>query len=154
MSLMPTRVPAGENRPAHPANDLRREMDRLLADFLGHGSMPSRAEMAFIPRLNVSESPTEVTVTTELPGLAEDEVEVSLSQGRLVISGEKKAESEKKDAAFHVVERSYGRFSRAVELGSAFSPDGAAASFKNGILTVTVPRGTVEQSRKIDIKSG
>jgi HSP20 family protein len=100
----------------------------------------------------VSESEKDVTVTAEVPGMSEEDVEVTLSGGRLVISGEKKDEREEKDKSYHLVERSYGSFSRSVDLGDAVDAEKATADYKNGVLTVRVPKSTAARSRKIQIK--
>ena len=153
MSLIPWQDCGEKSEFGHPMAGLRREMSRLLDDFFGGGPLAGLQEGSFAPRLDVSETESEVTVTAELPGMEEKEVEVFLSGGRLVISGEKKTEREDKDRAFHVVERSCGKFSRAVDLGGSFDEGKAMASFKDGVLTVKVPRSGKAKPKKIDIKS-
>lgn len=153
MGLIPSRSGGEKSELGHPVAGFRREIDRLFDDFFGGGPLPSCMESVFVPRLNVSETETGLTVTAELPGLEETDVEVSVAQSRLIISGEKRIEKEEKGKAFHVVERSYGKFSRAVDLGGAFDEDKAAASFKNGVLTVNIPRSEKARPSNIHIQS-
>jgi HSP20 family protein len=87
-------------------------MERLFEDFsrdFGWGP-PAAAGVAMAPRVDVSETDTELKIEAELPGIDEKDVEVILSDGRLTIKGEKKQEKEEKKKDYHVVERSYGSF--------------------------------------------
>jgi HSP20 family protein len=129
---------------ANPFLALRREMNRLFDDvFRGFDLAPSRLDRRMMegsvgwPNLEVSEKADEITVAAELPGLDEKDVEIKLGEGMLVISGEKKHESEDKDRLFS--ERYYGRFERRIAVDD-IDPDKVSASFKNGVLTVTLPR--------------
>ena len=135
---------------ARPADLFDRQVDRLFGDFFG-GRL-ARSE-AFVPRLDVTADENRIVVAAELPGMDQKDLEVSLDHGRLTISGEKKDERDEKDKSYHVVERSYGRFSRTVELGDAVDVKKAAATYKDGILTVTVPKSEAAKPRKIDIQS-
>ena len=89
------------------------------------------------PHIEVSETDKEVNVNAELPGLEEKDVEVELAKGVLAIRGEKKAEAEDKERLFS--ERYYGRFERRIPVNEV-DQDKVAASFKNGVLTVTLPK--------------
>jgi HSP20 family protein len=128
-------------------------MDRLFDEFLGEWPSLGKSD-AFMPPLDVSESDKEVVVAVELPGMSEKDIEVSFSSGRLTISGEKTSEREEKNKAYHITERSSGRFSRTVELGESVDSDKASAAFKDGILTVKVPKVAGVSPRKIAIKTG
>jgi len=154
MNIIPRRKREEGGAP-HPMELFRRQMDRLFEDFWGHSGLMSRVadgEGAFLPRVDVAETDKEVVVTAELPGLSEKDVEVSLTRGQLVLSGQKQSEREEKDKSYHLVERSYGSFQRVVELPAALEEDKAQASFKNGVLTVKVPKGAESRSRKIQIQ--
>jgi len=154
MNLIPWGKRSDKAVVGHPINNLRQEMDRLFEDFLGDWPLlRSGGEPTFAPRLNVAESDTEFTVTTELPGMTEKDVEVSLSEGRLSISGEKKTEKEEKEKSYHLVERSYGKFSRLLDLGASVDAAKVAAVFKDGVLTVTVPKTEAAKPKKIDIST-
>jgi HSP20 family protein len=126
-----------------PFLTLHREMNRLFDDvFRGFDLSPAGANgflgrsMAW-PNVEVSETDTEMKVTAELPGLDEKDVEVELADGVLTIRGEKQTETEDKDRLFS--ERYYGRFERRIPVDEV-EQDKVAASFKNGVLTVALPK--------------
>ena len=134
----------------NPFLTLHREMNRLFDDaFRGFDvGFPSFGERQFgggfgWPNLEVSEGSNEVKDTAELPGLEEKDVDIHLADGVLTISGEKKTETEDKDRLFS--ERYYGRFERRIPVDDV-DVDKAKASFKNGVLTVTLPRLPAEKS--------
>jgi HSP20 family molecular chaperone IbpA len=94
----------------------------------------------YVPAVNVNETDNAFQVTAELPGLEPNDIELSFNRGSLTISGEKRQEHEEKQQGYHRVERSYGRFSRSVQLPEGVDGDKIEAGFKNGVLTVTVPK--------------
>lgn len=97
------------------------------------------------PRIEVNETDKEIVVSAEIPGLDEKDVELLISDGRLILRGEKKAEVEDKDRQFS--ERFYGRFERQIPLGVDIAEDKVEASFKNGVLKVTLPKGVAAQAK-------
>jgi HSP20 family protein len=153
----------GESLPSReiwePFSSLRRDMERAFENFSRDfgWSPPALAGMAEAPRVDVSETDSEVKIEAELPGVDEKDVEVVLSEGRLTIKGEKKQETEDKGDNYYRMERSYGKFSRVIPL-----PDGVVdnenvdATFKNGVLTITLPKLEEAQqiSRRITVNAG
>jgi HSP20 family protein len=143
-----------------PFGSLRRDMERLFEDFSREWGWSSPAapgtSMAASPKLDVSETETEVKVEAELPGVDEKDVEVTLSDGRLTIKGEKKQEKDEKKKDYHLVERSHGSFARTVGLPFEVDPEQVKASFANGVLTVTLPKPPEVKARdkKIQISKG
>jgi HSP20 family protein len=144
-----------------PIFSLHREMNRLFDDVFRSGGRALTQERAstqpafFNASMNVSETDKEVKVTVELPGVTEQDVDVTLDADVLTIRGEKKSEAERggEKESFHWIERSYGSFQRSLRLPYAVNPDEVQASFDNGVLTVTVPKSTQqERSRKIQIQ--
>jgi HSP20 family protein len=127
-------------KPFEDFSTLRREMDRVLEHFFGEPSGEERPLGTWTPRTDVKETNDSLTITAELPGLEAKGVDVALSGDMLTIKGEKKEEKEEKDEYHHVVERSYGAFSRMVRLPAPVAADKIKASFKNGVLTVTLPK--------------
>ena len=105
--------------------------------------------------MDVAEDGKEITLTAELPGLDEKDVEILLSNNVLTIKGEKKSEQEKKEKDYYRVERSYGSFSRTIPLPEGIDADKVNASFKKGVLTVTVPKLPEAQKevKKIAVKA-
>ena len=139
-------------------SSLHREINRVFDDF---GKMPSfglGAERPGLlsPRTDVTESDDEIQVTAELPGVTEADIDVSLSDDMLTIKAEKKSEKEEKDKERHVVERSYGMFQRSLRLPYAVDTDKIRAEYRNGVLTVTLPKPpeTQVKARRIEVKAG
>jgi HSP20 family protein len=140
-----------------PMMPLRREMTRLFDDFFRGWDMPAAFNGgALTPHVDVKESEKEIVVTAELPGVSEKDVEVSISGDMLTLKGEKKAEKEEKDENWHRIERRYGSFHRSFSLPSEVDAEKIVASYKNGVLTVTLPKSKAarEASRKIAVKAG
>jgi HSP20 family protein len=138
--------------PFDPFYTLHREMNRLFDDvFRGFGPLgrvgsPLMEGQLGWPRIELSETDKTVTVSAELPGLSEKDVQVEIANGILSIRGEKKAE--RSDESKFVSERYYGSFERQIPL-EGVEEDKAQADFKNGVLTVTLPKS--EQSTR-DVK--
>ena len=145
----------------NPFYALHREVDRLFDDFFGgSGLAPFNGGLmeqygAFNPRVDVTENEKEIKVAAELPGLDEKDVEVVLSNDMLTISGEKKAEKEDKGENYYRMERSYGSFQQVIPLSTEVEADKVEATFKNGVLQITLPKLHPGETakKKIQIKS-
>ena len=141
-----------------PFLSLHREVNRLFDDmFRGFGSgLPAFGRVSSFgggwPSVEISDGKKEVKVTAEVPGLEEKDIEVLLDGGVLTLKGEKRSETEDKDRQFS--ERYYGRFERRIPLGYEIEEDKIEARFKNGVLTVTLPKTAKAQSqaKRIEIK--
>jgi HSP20 family protein len=139
-------------RDSDPFMALHREVNRLFEDvfrgFDHFGRVPSltasRSSWGW-PNVEVSETEKEIRVTAELPGLAEKDVEVTLDDDVLTLRGEKRAESEDKERQFS--ERYYGQFERRIPLGVEVQEDKVEARFRNGVLTITMPKTEQAQSK-------
>lgn len=140
----------------NPFLSLHREMNRMFDDFFRDFDMrlpmTGRAFNGGWPDIDVSESDKEVTVTAELPGLEEKDIELLLDDGALTLKGEKRAESEDKER--QLSERYYGRFERRIPLDAEVQADKAEARFKNGVLTVTLPKNPDAQPKARRIAIG
>src|SRR6266436_1540603 len=126
----------------HPFLALHREMNRVFDDvFRGFDLAPfgsfRASEGLDWPNIDVDETETDIRVTAELPGLEEKDISLEIANGMLLISGEKKSKTEDRDRRFS--ERYYGRFERRIPLDDV-EQDKASASFKNGVLTVALPK--------------
>ena len=106
----------------------------------------------WVPAVDVKESEEAFVLHAELPGLGKDDVHVLLEDGVLRLSGERKFEKEDKKDNFHRIERAYGKFSRSFTLGSGVDASKVSASFKDGVLTVTVPKAAETKPRRIEIQ--
>ena len=124
---------------------MRREMNRLFDDVFGGFGLPTAfgpalRQMPVAPKIDVSETDNEIQVTAEMPGIDQNDVEVLLEDDRLIIRGEKKEEREDKDRNYHLRERVEGAFSRTLPLPFAPDPNQVKAEFKNGVMTITIPK--------------
>ncbi len=152
-SSVPSTLRGGEG---NPFLTLHREMNRLFDDMFSRFDVPSvsgrGAAMAW-PSIEVSESENEVRIAAELPGMNEKDVELLVQDGVLTLRGEKKSETEDKDRGYS--ERYYGRFERRIALPSGVDEENANADFRDGVLTITMPRSPqMERGRKIPINPG
>ncbi|HVM61304.1 MAG TPA: Hsp20/alpha crystallin family protein [Verrucomicrobiae bacterium] len=129
--------------------EIHDEMDRLFGR-----SLRSRngLEAAFSPAIDVAVEKDNVVVKADLPGLTKDDVSVTLQENYLTIKGEKKQETEKKDANYFVSERVYGSFTRVVELPVAVDASKIDARFKDGVLHVTLPKTEEARPKQIEVK--
>jgi len=105
------------------------------------------------PAMDVSENEKAWVLTVELPGARREDVSVEVHEDVLTIRGEKKCEREEKEEKRHYVERCYGSFSRSLRLPAHVDPEGIRASFRDGVLTVEVPKTEAQKPRTIDIKA-
>ncbi len=153
---------AAPERDEHPFLTLQRQMNRLFDEPLlggwGDGLRWPQAgclmrHMPFeTPRVDIAETDSAIEVTADLPGLDEKDVQVTLDEHLLQIHGEKKTEHEEKKKNFHLMERSYGTFERAIPLPTGIDPKKVKATFKKGVLQVTLPKLPEAQARRKEIK--
>lgn len=112
-----------------------------------------RSEKGVTPAFDISETDKEIHVKAELPGMDPNEIEITLTGDLLTIKGEKKEEKEEKGQNFHRRERRYGSFSRSFRLPVEVKADSINAGYKDGVLTVTMPKAEEEKGRRIEVKS-
>ncbi len=143
----------------NPFLSLHREMNRLFDDVFRSfdGRLPAFGSLSSFsaawPNVEISETDKEIKVSAEIPGLEERDIEVLLNDGVLTLRGEKRSETEDKDRQFS--ERFYGRFERRIALGAEVEEDKIDAQFKNGVLSIVLPKSAKAQSRvkRIAIRS-
>ena len=143
-----------------PFHSLQREIDRVFTDFSRGAHHPLAARNGngaarLMPSVDIIETDGTLEVTAELPGVDEKDIEVTLSEKVLTIKGEKKAETEKEDENYHVVERSYGSFQRSLNVPFDASADEISAKFEKGVLKITLPKPPEVEARtkKIPVHS-
>ena len=136
-----------------------REMSRLFDDLFGAPHRPAgdeRGSNAWSPRADVAETDVAYLIAVDLPGLARENVTLTLEDGELRISGERraatKAEGDEGAAQYHRVERRYGAFFRSFRFPSALDADAVTARFADGVLRVTLPKAAERQPRRIEIE--
>jgi HSP20 family protein len=141
-------------RPFGELSSLRREMDRLWENFFGERLLTRMWEREWAPSLDVSESKDNFVVKAEVPGIDAKDIDISLTGDVLTIRGEKKQEKEEREEDYHLVETSYGSFSRSVRLPAEVESNKIKASYKNGILNITLPKSEKVKAKEVKIKVG
>ena len=131
---------------------LRREIDKLFDEAMGGGGR----RMGWAPVVDIQEDEKEIAIVAELPGLNPEQVEVTCENGVLNIRGEKSESRKENDQnrRYHLIERTYGSFSRSFQLPHGLDESKIQASFEHGVLTVHVPKAALPQPKKIQINTG
>jgi HSP20 family protein len=147
-------------KPREASANLFEDFEDWMKEALEGKSVFERLPEAFrrrmMPALNLAETEKEFVVTVDLPGLEEKDVEVQILGNKLVISGERRWEDEKKEKEFYRVESEYGSFRRMIALPDGLTTDAAnvAASFDKGMLEIRIPKTAPQPAAKIKIKTG
>lgn len=144
-------------------DDFRKEMDTMMERFFGDArtsadktGFPSLTTAGAIhPAIDISENDRSVTLTAELPGMSEEEIDLTISDGTLTIKGEKAISHESDRDDIKLVERSYGSFQRSFRLPASVDEAGVEAKFDRGVLTVSMPKkpDIPVEERKIKVKA-
>ena len=133
-----------------------RLMNSLLTDVVGPGPSGGNGNDFLLtqPRMNIDDTGNEIRVTVELPGVSEGDVQITLDDDMLIIAGEKRDEREVDDRDVRLVERVFGQFRRAIQLPFSPNPDQVEASFRDGVLTIAIPKNAEQRSkqRQIEVK--
>ena len=140
----------------HPFRDvasLQDEVERAFRQAFGDRGSASPAG-AFSPALDVEETEEAFTLHIELPGVDPEHVEVSLEENVLTIAGERRFYDEREAEGFRRIERHFGRFHRAVRLPDRVNAEGVTAGYRDGLLTITVPKAEEAKPRRIQITAG
>lgn len=129
--------------------------EESIGDERIEGGMANRG-LSTLPRWSllageVEETASDVVVRVEMPGMEKEDCQISIRDNTLFMSGEKHFERESHDSDYHVMERAYGKFQRVFPLPCSVSPDKAEATYRNGVLTVRLPKEGVEVSRVIPV---
>ena len=131
--------------------DLRDEIDRLFDSPLTELARTSNLLSGWNPALDLYEDKDNLYVKVELPGMKREEIDVSLHEGSLSISGERKSEQKHEDAEVYRAERFFGRFQRTVTLPTPVAGKKVKAQYKDGILNITLPKTEEAKPKHIDV---
>jgi len=129
--------------------NLRREMQELFDAV--NWPRTSGENVIWAPAINVRENDEQVIVEAELPGVRAEDVDISVENGMLTITGEKRADQEKKEENWHIVERRYGRFERSFTLARAVDLENIHATFNDGVLRIELPKREEAKPRRIRV---
>jgi HSP20 family protein len=135
----------------NPNRSLLNLAEGLFDDFFGADRMLSRTDGVWYPAVDIKEDKDTYKVVMELPGLSKDDVQISLEDGVLIVKGEKKSESEEKEGDYHYYERRFGKFERMFRINSEIKQDQVEASFKDGILSIDLPKTETAKPKQIAI---
>jgi len=133
--------------------NIQREINRMF-DSVFRGEMQESTDLltsTWSPSVDITENDNSYTVKVELPGVNKDDVKITMQENVLTIRGEKKQEKESKESNFHRTERSYGAFQRSFSLPSAVKSEKIEASYKDGILTVALPKSEASKPKQIEV---
>lgn len=128
------------------------EVGRLIDEVLS-GRIDPETKGVLQPAVDIEESPEGYLVRAELPGMKLEDIKITLADNELVVRGEKRREVEKKDATYHRTERVYGQFERTFSLSHAVSSDKIEATYRDGVLEVSIPKAEEAKAREIPIKT-
>ena len=142
-------------RPFRDLVSIQDEMNRLFNDFFGR--VPSRfdtelSQSEWSPSVDISETKDEIMVKAEMPGMKKDDIKITLQDNVLTLRGERKQEKEEKENNFYRIERYYGSFARSFNLPTVVQADRIKASYKDGILSITLPKAEEVKPKQIPIE--
>lgn len=141
----------------HPFGQLfgiRNDLDRVVRDFFDDFGKGTDYFHGWVPSMDVLEDKNNYHVRLELPGLKKEDIEIAINEGVLNISGERKREAGKEGSEIFRSERFFGRFNRSVSLPKPVNPDQVQATYKDGLLTVTLAKTEAAKPRQIEVSVG
>jgi HSP20 family protein len=139
------------SKPRIPFGAMACNIDRMF-DEMFTGRSTAEGEPGWVPRADVHEDENAFVVQLDLPGVEKDNIKVKFGDDTLVVSGERKHESNADEKNFHRVERAYGSFTRSISVPKDVDSEKISASFKNGVLEITLPKADEVKAKEIEIK--
>lgn len=137
--------------PTRELDSLQSEFNRLFDGFFSTGAPAGSRVRRWLPAIDVSEDAENIMIRADLPGIAEDDVEIEIEDRVLTISGERESKVDRSEGTVHRLERSYGSFSRSLTLPDGVDADAVEARFDRGVLEVTIPKPEERKPRRIEI---
>ncbi len=142
-------------RPMRDLMNVQDEMNRVFDRFFGSNWNEEQGVTEgslWAPIVDLTENKEEITVQAEIPGLKKDEIHINYKDGVLTMEGERRQVRDEKDVNYHRVERSYGKFSRSFRLPVAIQEGKISADYKDGVLTIHLPKSEEAKPKEIEIK--
>jgi HSP20 family protein len=133
--------------------DMQEQMNRMFDEFFGE-RRTGLAEGAWVPSVDVSETDAAIVVRAELPGMSQDDIELNLQDNVLTLKGEKKQETKEQKENYHRTECCFGSFSRSFSLPATVKQEDIQATFKDGVLEISLPKAEEAKAKKIAITAG
>jgi HSP20 family protein len=131
---------------------MHRAMDRIWDRYSGE-FFPSTFEQEWFPPLNLADTGDCLVAEIEIPGVRPRDIDISITEDRLTISGEKKQKKEEEKLDYHIIERRYAKFSRSIQLPSSINPDQVATYYKDGVLRITMGKKEKAKATRIKVKA-
>ncbi len=130
---------------------LHDEMDNLFERFFGDRALRQSDGRTWWPALDISEREDAVVIRAEVPGMKPEDIDISVHDQTVIITGEKKEAVEAKEETYHRVERAYGTFRREVTLPTALDTDKVKATYKDGVLEVRLPKSEAAKPKRVEV---
>jgi len=134
-------------RPLGEVDSFRREMDRMFENFFGSGTDVGESSLTWYPSVDIKETKDDFVLMAEVPGMSKDDIKINISENTLTIKGEKKED----DHNYHRVERRYGTFQRSFTLPTQIQGNKVKAAYRDGVLTITMPKKEEVKPKEIPI---
>ncbi len=138
-------------KPTRSANALQEEMNRVFDSFFNYPMRRSENVSGWMPDVDVIEDKDGIKFMVDLPGMEKDDIKVSVENNTLTIKGERKGHKEEEDKNYHMIERTYGTFTRSFSLPSKVDGQKIKANYKNGVLSIDLPKVEEEKPKEIPI---
>lgn len=135
------------NRPNR--NVMSKNFSDIMDEFFN--DVVNTRDNSFVPGIDISETDNQFLISAELPGMSKDDIDVSLDNGRLSISGERKFEQEEEGKTFHRVETRYGSFNRSFQLPDNVDEESINATYEDGLLNISIDKAEDKVKKKIEI---
>lgn len=138
--------------PGRDIDSLQGDVNRLFDSFFGRRDVGQANSLRrWVPAMDLAETDEQLVLRADLPGMERGDIDIEVKDNVLTISGERKAEHEKKGEGFHRIERSFGRFSRSLGLPRGIDAKSVTANFENGVLEVRMPKPEERKATRIEI---
>jgi HSP20 family protein len=140
--------------PFAEVSDLRKRMDEIFGEFFGRTPFAMAAtEGIWSPLVDVHETKEGFQLQVELPGVKQEDIQVTIEGDTLTLKGERKRETEMKEDRYHRIERSYGTFQRSIVLPSVVDPNRVKATYRDGVLQILLPKNEAARPKEIKVEA-